>query len=122
MNNLLRFLTTSGPIDEIDSIYVSNLEFLTTAEMAVLPRPRIVHSHFKPEMLPEDMLKDGRKIVLMFRNPKDTAVSMFHFLQRSRTMNTSGLHISWDTYIDYWIKHNSKWLFILYERILRCQC
>ncbi|XP_012935470.1 sulfotransferase family cytosolic 1B member 1, partial [Aplysia californica] len=43
-----------------------------------LPSPRILNIHERPEHMPADLMKGKAKIVFVYRNPKDVAVSFFH--------------------------------------------
>lgn len=42
------------------------------------PRPRLLKSHLPMQMLPDQIWTVNPKIVYVFRNPKDVAVSSFH--------------------------------------------
>ena len=59
------------------------LEFLTKETIDSLPSPRILNTHLPFSMLPVgEMRRKGVKVLHVYRNPKDTLVSMyFHFRQ-----------------------------------------
>ncbi|NXE31621.1 ST6B1 Sulfotransferase, partial [Ptilorrhoa leucosticta] len=44
-----------------------------------IPFLRILITHLNYDCLPKSIFKEKGKIVVLFRNPKDTAVSFFHF-------------------------------------------
>ncbi|XP_071086086.1 sulfotransferase 1C2-like [Haliotis cracherodii] len=53
------------------------LEYRTEEELEELTSPRILHTHVLPRQLPESVWKMGCKVVCVWRNPKDCAVSYF---------------------------------------------
>ncbi|XP_062570635.1 sulfotransferase 6B1-like [Saccostrea cucullata] len=51
------------------------------SRMDSLPSPRILYTHLPVHFLPEDHIKNGRKIIHIVRDPRDIAVSAYyHFL------------------------------------------
>lgn len=75
----------------------SFLENVSLNELDKLQSPRILNTHLMPSGLPPAIF-NGSKMVVPIRNPKDTAVSMFHHL----TAETKGtnLRCDWDTFIN----------------------
>ncbi|XP_044866247.1 sulfotransferase 6B1-like [Mauremys mutica] len=63
--------------------------------MKELPFRRIIVTHLSPEILPKSIFKSKAKILLLVRNPKDTAVSYFHFHNNIPTLPSFS---SWDEY------------------------
>ena len=53
-------------------------DYLTTVED--MPSPRVVSSHFRLVLLPDDLLEKS-KAVICLRNPKDTVVSLYYHLK-----------------------------------------
>ena len=53
-------------------------DYLKTVEE--MPSPRVVSSHFRLVLLPDDLLEKS-KAVICLRNPKDTVVSLYHHLK-----------------------------------------
>ncbi|KFZ62751.1 Sulfotransferase 6B1, partial [Antrostomus carolinensis] len=47
--------------------------------MKKLPSRRIIVTHLPPHLLPPSILQNKAKILALVRNPKDTAVSYYHF-------------------------------------------
>ncbi|XP_062599951.1 sulfotransferase 1E1-like isoform X1 [Saccostrea cucullata] len=48
-----------------------------------LPSPRILNTHVPYRWLPKQQVENGGKIVHVIRNPKDVAVSLYHFTKSS---------------------------------------
>ncbi|XP_077998864.1 amine sulfotransferase-like [Glandiceps talaboti] len=51
-------------------------------ELTAAPRSerRIIGSHFQTHMLPRELFERKGKVIYLLRNPKDTALSYYHFL------------------------------------------
>ncbi|KAM9155257.1 sulfotransferase 6B1-like [Pangshura tecta] len=56
---------------------------------------RIIVTHHSPQVLPKSIFKIKAKILLLVRNPKDTAVSYFHFHNNMPALPSFS---SWDEY------------------------
>nr|XP_056709943.1 sulfotransferase 6B1-like [Euleptes europaea] len=54
--------------------------------MKNLPSRRVLGTHLLPHMLPESIFKNKAKVLVLIRNPKDVAVSYFHFSNRMPTL------------------------------------
>ncbi|XP_069132472.1 sulfotransferase 1E1-like isoform X3 [Argopecten irradians] len=95
------------------------LEFRPIEELNALPSPRILNTHLRLSNLPEQFIEKKCKFVFVMRNPKDTAVSMYHhfsaegsaFAYRGSfsdflSMFMSGVvpHNNWTDYITGWEK------------------
>nr|XP_022332641.1 estrogen sulfotransferase-like isoform X2 [Crassostrea virginica]XP_022332642.1 estrogen sulfotransferase-like isoform X2 [Crassostrea virginica]XP_022332643.1 estrogen sulfotransferase-like isoform X2 [Crassostrea virginica] len=65
-----------------------SLDFYDSSSIDKLPSPRILQSHLPYRYLPNDIKKQG-KIILVSRNPKDTAVSLYCMLKRLTFMFSS---------------------------------
>lgn len=98
---------TKVPLEEKATVQLFNLDGAKAEDMDAVPSPRVVHTHMLPHLLPNDALQEGRKIVLVFRNPKDTAVSLYHFLKKENRFWT-GLKISWNCFIEHWMRESCK--------------
>ncbi|XP_072025287.1 sulfotransferase 1C4-like [Amphiura filiformis] len=68
---------------------------LTISKM--LPSPRFMKSHLPEHLLPSDIYHKKAKIVYVARNPKDMAVSFYHF-HRWQTMLPK--YETWDRFFD----------------------
>lgn len=60
------------------SLFLESLPDLS--EVHTIHSPRTLNTHVPYRWLPKQLLENGGKIVHIMRNPKDVAVSMFHFL------------------------------------------
>ncbi|XP_019405471.1 PREDICTED: sulfotransferase 6B1-like [Crocodylus porosus] len=85
--------------------------------MKKLPFRRINTTHILPQILPQSIFKNKAKILLLVRNPKDTAVSYFHFyndMPLLPSFNTWDEYftafmngkLTWGSYFDYLIEWN----------------
>ncbi|XP_074065818.1 sulfotransferase 6B1 [Macrotis lagotis] len=99
--------------------------------MKQFPSPRILTTHLHYDKLPKSIFTKKAKILVMFRNPKDTATSFFHFHNDVPEIPSYGSwddffsyfmkgQVSWGSYFDYavnWNKHldDENIMFILYE-------
>ncbi|XP_042732650.1 sulfotransferase 6B1 isoform X2 [Lagopus leucura] len=99
--------------------------------MKQIPSPRILATHLNYDFLPKSIFKNKAKILVLFRNPKDTAVSFFHFHKNvpsvpsysswdeffSEFMNGK---VGWGSYFDHavtWNKHtdDENTMIVMYE-------
>ncbi|KAM4867405.1 sulfotransferase 6B1 [Thomomys bottae] len=99
--------------------------------MKQFPSPRILTTHLHYDKLPGSIFKHKPKILVIFRNPKDTAVSFFHFHNDVPDIPSYASwaeffrqfmkgQVSWGSYFDFavnWNKHldDKNVKFILYE-------
>ncbi|KAG5211620.1 hypothetical protein JEQ12_014049 [Ovis aries] len=99
--------------------------------MKQFPSPRILVTHLHYDQLPGSIFQNRAKILVLFRNPKDTAVSFFHFHNDVPDIPSYGSwddffrqfmkgQVSWGSYFDFainWNKHldDENVMFILYE-------
>jgi hypothetical protein len=83
-----------------------------------LPSPRVIPTHLPSRLFPEMVLERGAKRVYVVRNPKDVAVSFYHF---HRSHKLLGFYKgTWDDFFDCflsgqviygsWLDHTSGWL------------
>ena len=107
LNSILSLLVTTGPLEDTIGQYIGNVDLVEPEKLAMFPSPRTLHSHLLPHLLPDVAFK--KKIVLVFRNPKDTAVSLYHFLRKERYTG-HGLKLSWNCFIDHWMTGSSKYI------------
>ncbi|KAG5527747.1 hypothetical protein RHGRI_028627 [Rhododendron griersonianum] len=104
-----------------------------------MPSPRLFRTHLPYTKLPESIKSPGNsKIVYITRNPKDTFVSLWHFLNSIRTVEQgplpliqmfdkfcNGVHAFGpfhDHVLEYWkesVKRPEKILFLKYEELKR---
>uniref|UniRef100_A0A8C0HP01 Sulfotransferase n=1 Tax=Buteo japonicus TaxID=224669 RepID=A0A8C0HP01_9AVES len=82
-----------------------------------IPSPRILATHLNYDCLPKSIFKNKAKILVLFRNPKDTAVSFFHFYNSVPRVPS---YIVWGSCFDHavtWNKHieDENTMIIIYE-------
>ncbi|XP_050718718.1 sulfotransferase 1A1-like [Eriocheir sinensis] len=96
------------------------------------PSPRLLKSHYPLSLLPKDIL-DRIKVVYVARNPKDMAVSLFHFFKMMNVFPTEltmestfkGLVKNECPYSPFWPhvkeawgkRHHPNLLFLFYEEM-----
>ncbi|XP_045201956.2 sulfotransferase 2A8-like isoform X2 [Mercenaria mercenaria] len=102
-SNLLHCLMYDGPLEGLTSFAPCLLDVFNYQEW---PQKRvgnrIMASHLPPERLPTEHFQKGGKTIVVFRNPKDTAVSMFHQMRKFKQLGE--MKLSWNSYINYWIE------------------
>ncbi|KAK0045578.1 sulfotransferase family cytosolic 1B member 1 [Biomphalaria pfeifferi] len=114
---ILRMLlagTTDVPLQEKD---MGMMEFMEQGILDELPSPRVLNTHILFELLPAEVLTKKPKIVYLTRNPKDTAVSMYHHNKKLWSYYQYDgqfgdyLHLFLDGKVDYgsWFEHISSW-------------
>ncbi|KAL5713765.1 hydroxyjasmonate sulfotransferase [Ranunculus cassubicifolius] len=100
--------------------------------------PRLFRTHVPYAVLPESVKKSDCKIVYIARNPKDTLVSLWHFMNSVRNPKEgpfpidvlfegfcNGVHTFgpfFDHVLEYWkesVKNPEKILFIKYEDMMK---
>lgn len=77
--------------------------------------PRVLSTHQLPQSIPEAALMKKRKLILVFRNPKDTALSMFEHFRRGVMGCSNKMEINWDCFIDNFMIGNSKFELIFID-------
>ncbi|XP_060567370.1 sulfotransferase 1B1-like [Ruditapes philippinarum] len=63
---------------------------------------RLISSHLPPKYLPTDHIANGGKTILVFRNPKDSAVSMYYMMRKQKIVGD--FDISWNQFLRYWLE------------------
>uniref|UniRef100_A0A803Y684 Sulfotransferase n=1 Tax=Meleagris gallopavo TaxID=9103 RepID=A0A803Y684_MELGA len=74
--------------------------------MKKLPSRRIILTHLSPHLLPPSVLQGKAKILLLVRNPKDTAVSYYHFYNNMPVLPSFA---SWDEYFTAFMNGKLAW-------------
>uniref|UniRef100_A0A7M4G2L1 Sulfotransferase n=1 Tax=Crocodylus porosus TaxID=8502 RepID=A0A7M4G2L1_CROPO len=103
---------------KIHFIKCTNFHFLLSLQrIKKLPFRRVLATHLLPGCLPTSVFKNNAKILMLTRNPKDVAVSYFHFsngmplLPSFKTWDEffSAFmcgEVVWGSYFDYMIEWN----------------
>ena len=102
-------------------------------EIKYQSKPYAFQTHLRYRMLPSEAITKNVKIIYISRNPKDVAVSAFHFMKKLGLIK----ELTWDEYFDRfykgllmygsWFEHEKDWLkqrdnpnvmFIRYEDLI----
>ncbi|XP_006018489.1 sulfotransferase 6B1-like [Alligator sinensis] len=68
--------------------------------------PRVFYTHLHYDNIPKSVFEKKAKIVVVFRNPKDTAVSYYHFYNNNPVLPTMS---SWDEFFQKFISGEVCW-------------
>ncbi|XP_030410137.1 sulfotransferase 6B1 [Gopherus evgoodei] len=74
--------------------------------MKQFPSPRILATHLHYDNLPKSIFKNKAKILVLFRNPKDTAASFFHFYNNVTEVPS---YNSWDEFFSEFMSGKVSW-------------
>ncbi|NXS63112.1 ST6B1 Sulfotransferase, partial [Brachypteracias leptosomus] len=74
--------------------------------MKKLPSRRIIQTHLPLHLLPPSILQSKAKILVLVRNPKDTAVSYYHFYNNMPVLPSFA---SWDEYFTVFMNGKVAW-------------
>ncbi|XP_041535301.1 sulfotransferase 6B1-like [Microtus oregoni] len=118
-------ITLTSPIEWGD---VSKFE-----ELKMVPKRRVIPTHLNYEMIPGTVKQKQCKIVYVIRNPKDTAVSLFHYYRDNPNLPSPEtwaafleLFLKGDVVYGSWFDHVLSWekhkndknvLFLFYEEM-----
>ncbi|NWH47652.1 ST6B1 Sulfotransferase, partial [Fregata magnificens] len=94
--------------------------------MKKLPSKRIILTHLPPHLLPSSILQSKAKILVLVWNPKDTAVSYYHFYNNMPVLPPFASwyeyfaafmngKLAWGSYFDHLVEWNK---YIDHERIM----
>ncbi|XP_057876722.1 sulfotransferase 6B1-like [Melospiza georgiana] len=74
--------------------------------MKQLPSRRIIVTHLRADLLPPSIFQSKAKILVLVRNPKDTAVSYYHFCNN---LSVTPSFASWDEYFADFMNGKLAW-------------
>lgn len=74
------------------------------AKLAAMTEQRFIKTHLPMKLMPHSVLTSGAKVVYVARNPKDVAVSYYHF---SKTP-AFGFQKDFETYAQYFMEDMGK--------------
>uniref|UniRef100_A0A8C9W1P3 Sulfotransferase n=1 Tax=Scleropages formosus TaxID=113540 RepID=A0A8C9W1P3_SCLFO len=89
---------------EVQDRLVPLLEFLNPGaqkSLSEVPSPRLLGTHMHPDNIPPSFAAQKTKILVIFRNPKDTMVSYYHFTNSSPMLPTAE---SWDKFYEEFMR------------------
>ncbi|KAL1775765.1 sulfotransferase 6B1-like [Sigmodon hispidus] len=108
-------------------------DFSKFEELKVVPKRRVIPTHLNYEMIPVTVKQKQCKIVYIVRNPKDTAVSLFHYYRDNPNLPSTEtwaefleLFLKGDVVYGSWFDHVLSWekhkndkniLFLFYEEM-----
>ncbi|KAJ7342300.1 hypothetical protein JRQ81_010045 [Phrynocephalus forsythii] len=70
------------------------------------PSPRVFATHLHYDNIPKSFFENKVKILVIFRNPKDTAVSYYHFYNKNPLLPTTS---SWDEFFQMFMRGEVGW-------------
>ncbi|XP_068183145.1 sulfotransferase 6B1-like [Antennarius striatus] len=85
------------------------MEFLSPVDIKKFdeaPSPRLVGTHMHPDNIPVSFYTKKTKMLVIFRNPKDTLVSYYHFYNNNPVLPSAK---SWDTFFSQFMSGNVSW-------------
>ncbi|KAJ1121783.1 hypothetical protein NDU88_000302 [Pleurodeles waltl] len=88
---------------------LSMLEFGTPDKfesLNMIPSPRVLITHLHRDNIPKSVEKNKVKTLVVFRNPKDTAVSLFHFYNSLPLLPN---YSSWDEFFEHFMSGKVCW-------------
>ncbi|KAI5628173.1 sulfotransferase 6B1, partial [Silurus asotus] len=122
MVTILRKIITASTGKKVESKMPPLLEFFGPEMLQLLheaPSPRLLGTHMHPDNIPPSFFQKKTKMLVIFRNPKDTSVSFYHFSKKNPILPTVepwdqffidfiGGKVPWGSYFDHasaWEKH-----------------
>ncbi|KAL2086654.1 hypothetical protein ACEWY4_017713 [Coilia grayii] len=73
--------------------------------MAQQPSPRFLGTHFHPDKMPASFKEKKTKMLVVWRNPKDTLVSYFHFMNKNPVLP----NVEWDKFFSDFMSGEVGW-------------
>ncbi|XP_062864948.1 sulfotransferase 6B1-like [Trichomycterus rosablanca] len=71
-----------------------------------VPSPRLLGTHLHPDNIPASFYNNKSKMLVVFRNPKDTMVSYYHFSNKNPVLPTAQ---SWDHFYTDFMSGQVPW-------------
>ncbi|XP_066287342.1 sulfotransferase 1B1-like [Branchiostoma lanceolatum] len=106
----VKILRAAGKTDKsVDSMEFGPIEmkrptatqpgYITLADM---PSPRLVMTHLPVKFAPQGISKPQNKVKVLvpMRNPKDTAVSRFHFMKKVWRLMNVNMELRWEEFVE----------------------
>lgn len=110
--NLMHFMLHEGPLENAVSCAPPLLDLFPLQIVEKMPSPRLLITHRRPTSCPQEVFQNGGKVILLYRNPKDTAVSLFYHLRRLE--DYGNYKLSWNCHVDNWMKGLSEHFVLAY--------
>ena len=85
-------------------------EQLPRPDIKTMPCPRLIKSHLSYNTTPKSASKDAQcKYIYIARNPKDVAVSYFHFV-KTLSAYGNGYNGPWEYFLKLFMEGNGKFV------------
>uniref|UniRef100_A0A8C8R5J9 Sulfotransferase n=1 Tax=Pelusios castaneus TaxID=367368 RepID=A0A8C8R5J9_9SAUR len=104
--NDLVFTTSQTKHENVELPFIECGDPEKYQRMKQFPSPRILATHLHYDKLPKSIFKNKAKILVLFRNPKDTAASFFHF--HNNTPDVPHYN-SWDQFFSAFMNGKVSW-------------
>ncbi|XP_026505404.1 sulfotransferase 6B1-like [Terrapene carolina triunguis] len=107
LNDLINALPNNKEVSLLERIHV--LEFEASEKFQKIknaPSPRLFSTHLHYDDIPKAVFENKVKVLVVFRNPKDVAVSYYHFYNKNPGLpNVS----SWDEFFQKFMSGEVTW-------------
>lgn len=103
VSNLVDFLTAGGSVEEKVSVPPKLLELTPPDMFGKVAKSSWRATHLKPDRVPSELLKNGGKVIMVNRNPKDSCVSLMHHLPKMKSELKCGDKVAWKRFFEGWI-------------------
>ncbi|MCI4394925.1 hypothetical protein PGIGA_G00174590 [Pangasianodon gigas] len=106
---ILRKIITASTGEKVESKMPPLLEFFGPETLQLLhqtPSPRLLGTHMHPDNIPASFYQKKTKMLVVFRNPKDTLVSFYHFSNKNPVLPTAE---PWDQFFMDFISGEVPW-------------
>ncbi|KAM9726517.1 sulfotransferase 6B1 [Menidia menidia] len=108
MVGVLRKIIAEATGVETESKMPPLIEFFGPEVLKALdqkPSPRFLGTHLHPDNIPASFYEKKTKMLVIFRNPKDTLVSFFHFSNNNPFLPSA----SWDSFFSQFMSGDVPW-------------
>ncbi|XP_013882951.1 sulfotransferase 6B1 [Austrofundulus limnaeus] len=108
MVGVLKKIMAEGTGNKNESKMPPMMEFFGPELLKVVegsPSPRLLGTHLCPDNIPKTFKEKNPKILVVFRNPKDTLVSYFHFCNSNPVLPSK----PWDSFFTDFMSGNVAW-------------
>ncbi|KAK1170580.1 sulfotransferase 6B1-like [Acipenser oxyrinchus oxyrinchus] len=103
MSHVLKKISDAAHGKRGETAQFTLLEFADPEKLqnlSKLPSQRIMGTHVQPKDIPASFFEKKTKVLVIFRNPKDTAVSYFHFYNKNPALPAFD---SWDKFFSQYM-------------------
>ncbi|XP_037543094.1 sulfotransferase 6B1 [Nematolebias whitei] len=108
MVGVLRKIIAEGTGSKSESKVPPLIEFLGPEMLKMVeeaPSPRLMGTHIHPDYIPATFKEKNPKTLVVFRNPKDTLVSYYHFSNNNPVLPA----MKWDSFFNDFMSGNVAW-------------